>query len=71
MKRARTKDWDDGVGFGVGCAEEAGFQPASTNDDGEDGVGGDGALGGEDVAYVAGEAGEGVVAIKRVVLGER
>ena len=30
-----------------------------------------GALGGEDVAYVAGEAGEDIVAVKRVVPGER
>ena len=34
-------------------------------------MGGDGALGGEDVAYVAGEAGEDIVAVKRVVPGER
>ena len=61
----------NGGGLGVGCPEEAGLKPAPTKDDGEEGVGGDGSLGGEDVAYVAGEAGEDIVAVKRVVPGER
>ena len=60
----------NGGGLGVGCPEEAGLKPAPTKD-GEDGVGGDGSLGGKDVAYGAGEAGKDIVAVKRVVPGER